>query len=181
MSGQSRSDSALSTPSAILASALCPPSPNPQSPRSSPPTCPTRPRTLIPKLSLYLDLLLKWNARTNLTAIRDPEEIVRRHFGESLFTAAHLPAAQTLLDFGSGAGFPGLPIALFLPQLRVTLAESQNKKVHLSPRSSSHPPSLHRSLAKPCRGHAPRPAFRYRRHARSRQHPGRPSRSHRPN
>jgi 16S rRNA (guanine527-N7)-methyltransferase len=86
------------------------------------------PATLIPRLSLYLDLLLKWNARTNLTAIRDPEEIVRRHFGESLFTAAHLPAAQTLLDFGSGAGFPGLPIALFYPQLRVTLAESQNKK-----------------------------------------------------
>jgi 16S rRNA (guanine527-N7)-methyltransferase len=83
---------------------------------------------LIPQLSLYLDLLLKWNARTNLTAIRDPEEIVRRHFGESLFTATHLPPAQTLLDFGSGAGFPGLPIALLRPELRVTVAESQNKK-----------------------------------------------------
>jgi 16S rRNA (guanine527-N7)-methyltransferase len=92
------------------------------------PYLPDTPATLIPKLSLYLDLLLKWNARTNLTAIRDPEEIVRRHFGESLFTAANLPAAHTLLDFGSGAGFPGLPIALFHPQLRVTLAESQNKK-----------------------------------------------------
>ncbi len=93
------------------------------------PYVPDHPADLIPKLSLYLDLLLKWNARTNLTAIRDPEEIVRRHFGESLFTAAHLPAAQTLLDFGSGAGFPGLPISLFRPELRVTLAESQNKKV----------------------------------------------------
>jgi len=92
------------------------------------PYLPDPPATLIPKLSLYLDLLLKWNARTNPTAIRDPEEIVRRHFGESLFTAAHLPAAHTLLDFGSGAGFPGLPIALFHPQLRVPLAESQNKK-----------------------------------------------------
>ena len=84
------------------------------------------------KLSHYLDLLLRWNARTNLTAIREPEEIVRRHFGESLFAARHLanrlsPDA-TLLDFGSGAGFPGLPIQLWLPNLRVTLAESQGKK-----------------------------------------------------
>lgn len=83
---------------------------------------------LVEKLSLYLDLLLKWNARTNLTAIREPEEIVRRHFGESLFTGAHLPEAGTLLDFGSGAGFPGLPIQLLRPDLTVTLAESQNKK-----------------------------------------------------
>jgi 16S rRNA (guanine527-N7)-methyltransferase len=84
------------------------------------------------QLSLYLDLLLKWNARTNLTAIRDPEEIVRRHFGESLFAGQHIsPAEQlpdTLLDLGSGAGFPGLPIALLHPMIRVTLAESQNKK-----------------------------------------------------
>jgi 16S rRNA (guanine527-N7)-methyltransferase len=83
---------------------------------------------LCSKLSIYLDLLLRWNARTNLTAIRDPEEIVQRHFGESLFTAAQLPPATTLLDFGSGAGFPGLPIQLFLPDLAVTLAESQGKK-----------------------------------------------------
>ena len=83
---------------------------------------------LLSQLSTYLDLLLKWNQRTNLTAIRDPEQIVVRHFGESLFTARHLPAGETLLDFGSGAGFPGLPIQLALPALHVTLAESQNKK-----------------------------------------------------
>jgi 16S rRNA (guanine527-N7)-methyltransferase len=87
------------------------------------------PATLLPRLSTYLDLLLKWNARTNLTAIRDPEEIVRRHFGESLFAARHLdPDTVSLLDFGSGAGFPGLPIALLRPDIQVTLAESQNKK-----------------------------------------------------
>ena len=83
---------------------------------------------LLARLSLYLDLLLKWNARTNLTAIRAPEEIVTRHFGESLFAAAHLGQAATLLDYGSGAGFPGLPIALSKPSIKVTLAESQNKK-----------------------------------------------------
>jgi 16S rRNA (guanine527-N7)-methyltransferase len=98
------------------------------------PYLPHPPASLLPQLSLYLDLLLKWNARTNLTAIRDAEEIVRRHFGESLFAARHLDSSSmasgniTLLDFGSGAGFPGLPIALLRPDIQVTLAESQNKK-----------------------------------------------------
>jgi len=85
-------------------------------------------QTLVDQLSTYLDLLMKWNARTNLSAIRSPEEIVRRHFGESLFAARHLPSCKTLLDLGSGAGFPGLPIALASPNVAVTLAESQNKK-----------------------------------------------------
>src|ERR1700733_10166220 len=96
------------------------------------PYLPDPPATLLSKLSLYLDLLLKWNARTNLTAVRDPEEIVTRHFGASLFAARvlspHLLIGSTLLDFGSGAGFPGLPIQLFRPDFHVTLAESQNKK-----------------------------------------------------
>ncbi|MCU1323177.1 MAG: methyltransferase GidB [Acidobacteriaceae bacterium] len=80
------------------------------------------------QLSIYLDLLVKWNARTNLTAIREPEEMVRRHFGESLFAGRHMAPSATLLDFGSGAGFPGLPIQLLRPEISVTLAESQNKK-----------------------------------------------------
>jgi 16S rRNA (guanine527-N7)-methyltransferase len=90
------------------------------------------PANLIAQLSAYLDLLLKWNARTNLTAVREPEAIVQRHFGESLFAGRYLAGKvaddATLLDFGSGAGFPGLPIQLLLPELQVTLAESQNKK-----------------------------------------------------
>jgi 16S rRNA (guanine527-N7)-methyltransferase len=90
--------------------------------------CPAPSDDLLAHLSTYLDLLLRWNARTNLTAIREPEEIVRRHFGESLFAAAHLPECSMLLDLGSGAGFPGLPIQLARPGLQVTLAESQNKK-----------------------------------------------------
>jgi 16S rRNA (guanine527-N7)-methyltransferase len=91
-----------------------------------------RMREIAPKLAIYLDLLERWNARTNLTAIRAPEEMVQRHFGESLFTAAKLaacmPSEASLLDFGSGAGFPGLPIQLYFPGLRCTLAESQGKK-----------------------------------------------------
>jgi 16S rRNA (guanine527-N7)-methyltransferase len=89
--------------------------------------------TSINQLDSYLDLLLKWNAKTNLTAIREPEDIVRQHFGESLFagqqlTRQGLAATASLLDFGSGAGFPGLPIQILLPSLQVTLAESQSKK-----------------------------------------------------
>lgn len=84
---------------------------------------------VLAQFKAYLELLLRWNARTNLTAVRTPEEIIRIHFGECIFAAQHLPAGlQTLLDFGSGAGFPGLPIQLCNPDLQVTLAESQSKK-----------------------------------------------------
>lgn len=85
------------------------------------------------QISGYLDLLVRWSARVSLTSIREPEEIVRRHFGESLFVAGVLrerlsPGAE-LLDFGSGAGFPGLPLQMALPEVRVTVAESQARKV----------------------------------------------------
>jgi len=77
----------------------------------------------------YLSLILRWNARVNLTAIRDEEGILSRHFVESILRARALPAGiATLLDFGSGAGFPGIPIALCRPAIAVTLAESQGKK-----------------------------------------------------
>ena len=77
----------------------------------------------------YCSLLLRWNARMNLTAIRDEDGILSRHFVESIACARALPAGiATLLDFGSGAGFPGVPIALCRPEIAVTLAESQGKK-----------------------------------------------------
>lgn len=80
------------------------------------------------KLQTYLDLLIKWNSRTNLTSIREPERMVQRHFGESLLLGQILTPFQTLLDFGSGAGFPGIPIQLLYPGSKVVLAESQGKK-----------------------------------------------------
>jgi 16S rRNA (guanine527-N7)-methyltransferase len=82
-------------------------------------------------ISKYIDLLLKWNARINLTAIRVPEEIVQRHFGESFFAASHLlgeKSAKTAIDLGSGAGFPGVPFALLGPEVEITLIESSQKK-----------------------------------------------------
>lgn len=85
------------------------------------------------QLHTYLELLLRWNARINLTAVRDPEQMVTRHFGESLFAARVLLEdrrchALTLADVGSGAGFPGIPLKLFAPELELTLIESQGKK-----------------------------------------------------
>jgi 16S rRNA (guanine527-N7)-methyltransferase len=128
-------------------------------------------------ISTYIDILLRWNARINLTAIRDPEDIVPRHFGESLFAARHLfprsssvspvsgacpDAGRVVNDFdsandrrpktadrptvaddqrpttddrllvadlGSGAGFPGLPLKLWTPEISLTLIESNQKKV----------------------------------------------------
>lgn len=77
----------------------------------------------------YAALLLRWNTRINLTAIRDEAGILSRHFVESIACARALPhRIATLLDFGSGAGFPGIPIALCRPEIAVTLAESQMKK-----------------------------------------------------
>ncbi len=80
-------------------------------------------------LANYLALLLHWNERTNLTAVREPEEIAVRHFGECIQCVRALPSdARTLLDFGSGAGFPGAICSLVRPDLATTLAESQGKK-----------------------------------------------------
>jgi 16S rRNA (guanine527-N7)-methyltransferase len=122
-------------------------------------------------ISTYIDMLTRWNARINLTAIRDPDEIVTRHFGESLFAArilfpdrkencgraalqslpracrggrveaeiadgalapgssdSSVPSRTTLADVGSGAGFPGVPIKLWHPDLPLTLIESNHKK-----------------------------------------------------
>src|SRR5712692_5064663 len=154
---------------------------------------PSLPESLLDQISTYIDLLLRWNARINLTAIRHPEEIVTRHFGESFFLARHLfpksvanassvartllsanadtaqlPATSQLsnachpersrakseaigsakskacpelaegdpysstaphvLDIGSGAGFPALPLKLWAPHIHLTLIESNHKK-----------------------------------------------------
>jgi 16S rRNA (guanine527-N7)-methyltransferase len=91
----------------------------------------------VDQISTYIDILTHWNARINLTAIRNSEDIVTRHFGESLFAARHLFTVADgeingspirLADIGSGAGFPGLPIKLWFPRLEVTLIESNHKK-----------------------------------------------------
>lgn len=80
-------------------------------------------------LEAHYELLLRWNRVLNLTRIQNLEEAVERHYGESLFLAAHLPAGRLrIADVGSGAGFPGFPVAIARPDCVVTLIESHQRK-----------------------------------------------------
>ena len=74
-------------------------------------------------------MLVRWNKRLNLTAIREETAIVERHYCESLFLGVHLPEGQLrIADVGSGAGFPGVPVAVLRPDCAVTLIESHQRK-----------------------------------------------------
>jgi len=77
----------------------------------------------------YMKLLLAWNEKVNLTAIRDPLEILYRHFCESMYAAVAVPVENgRLADVGSGAGFPGIPLKIIRPELHMFLVESNMKK-----------------------------------------------------
>lgn len=81
------------------------------------------------KLAAYLALLAKWNRAYNLTAIREPERMVTHHLLDSLAVLPHLPAgARRVLDVGSGAGLPGVPIAIARPDVAVTTIDASHKK-----------------------------------------------------
>jgi len=85
----------------------------------------------IGRLSAYTDLLLKWNARLNLTRITSPDEVRVKHLLDSLLGLRVVPAStQTVLDLGSGAGMPGIPWLIARPTLRITLVDSVSKKVN---------------------------------------------------
>jgi 16S rRNA (guanine527-N7)-methyltransferase len=78
-------------------------------------------------LLIYIDILQKWNRIYNLTAIRDPEKMISAHLFDSLAVVRHLPGNR-LLDVGSGAGLPGVPVAIAKPECEVTLLDSNHKK-----------------------------------------------------
>ena len=81
------------------------------------------------QIQQYIQILLAWNEKINLTAIRDPLEILYRHFCESMYAAEIIPErGGRLADVGSGGGFPGLPLKIIRPDLRVVLVESNLKK-----------------------------------------------------
>ena len=80
------------------------------------------------KLLAYLALMQKWNKVHNLTAVRDPDEMVTLHLLDSLAVLPFIDG-KSLLDVGSGAGLPGIPLAICLPELKVTVIDSNNKKV----------------------------------------------------
>lgn len=79
----------------------------------------------------YLDILLEWNSKVNLTAIKEPDEIVVKHFLDSIAVLPHLPAegSISMLDVGTGAGFPGVPIKIAENRVNVVLLDSLKKRV----------------------------------------------------
>ena len=76
----------------------------------------------------YIELLARWNATYNLTAVRDPSDMVTRHLLDSLAIAPHVHG-QSLVDLGTGAGLPGIPLAVLEPQRAITLVDSNGKKI----------------------------------------------------
>ncbi len=94
------------------------------------------PEPLSTRLLDYLALLVRWNGTYNLTAIRDPAEMVSKHLLDSLAVAPYV--LGTLADIGSGAGLPGIPLALALPELAVTVVESNGKKARFLREAQRH-------------------------------------------
>ena len=86
------------------------------------------PPDAVPRLVAYLELVSKWNRVHNLTAVREPEQMVVLHVLDSLSVLSDVGDAATVLDVGSGAGLPGIPIAIAKPGARVTLLDSSHKK-----------------------------------------------------
>ncbi len=90
-------------------------------------------RETFDKMETYAAFLVEYNKKVNLTAVTDGEEILRKHFLDSVLLAvkcaACLPEGAQVLDIGSGAGFPGVPLCLVRPDLRMTLLDSLNKRI----------------------------------------------------
>lgn len=77
----------------------------------------------------YMKLLLEWNEKINLTAITDPKEVIIKHFIDSLTISKHIPQGASLVDMGTGAGFPGIPLKIHRKDVKITLVDSLNKRI----------------------------------------------------
>ncbi|RPH51582.1 MAG: 16S rRNA (guanine(527)-N(7))-methyltransferase RsmG [Desulfobacteraceae bacterium] len=83
----------------------------------------------VEQFSIHAVELLKWNLKINLTAITDPFEVAVKHFLDSIASAGIIPAGSSMLDIGSGGGFPGIPLKIIIPNLSLTLLDSSRKKI----------------------------------------------------
>ena len=83
------------------------------------------------KLSIYAEFLVEYNEKVNLTAITEPMEILRKHFIDSILLTKYvdIPLNSTLIDVGTGAGFPSVPIKIYCPDIKITLLDSLNKRI----------------------------------------------------
>ena len=83
------------------------------------------------KLSIYAEFLVEYNEKVNLTAITEPMEILRKHFIDSILLTKYvdIPLNSTLIDVGTGAGFPSVPIKIYRPDIKTTLLDSLNKRI----------------------------------------------------
>lgn len=86
------------------------------------------PAGAVATMAAHLELVAKWNRVHNLTAVRETDQMVVLHLLDSLSVLPHLGSAKTLIDVGTGAGFPGIPVAIARPDLQVTLLDSSHKK-----------------------------------------------------
>ena len=77
----------------------------------------------------YMLLLIEWNEKINLTAITEPKEIILKHFVDSLTIAKYIEERKTIIDMGTGAGFPGIPLKIYRNDVKVVLADSLNKRI----------------------------------------------------
>jgi len=83
----------------------------------------------VQKFYQYMDLLLEWNEKINLTAITEPKEIILKHFIDSLTIAKQIEDGKRLIDVGTGAGFPGIPLSIIKEEVEITLLDSLNKRI----------------------------------------------------
>ncbi len=78
----------------------------------------------------YMNLLIKWNEKINLTSITDPEEIILKHFVDSLTIEKYISKGEKVIDIGTGAGFPGIPLKIYRNDIKITLVDSLNKRIN---------------------------------------------------
>ena len=83
----------------------------------------------IKKFYEYMNLLLEWNEKFNLTAIVEPKEIILKHFIDSLTIEKYINEGNKIIDVGTGAGFPGIPLSIYKPEIDITLLDSLNKRI----------------------------------------------------